>query len=327
LSERSAVRVGFIGTGGIASNHFGNLERIPEAQVVAVHDVQRPRAEHAGRRWGAQVFDDYHDLLAEVDAVYICVPPFAHGELELAAAAAGKHLFVEKPVALSLETARRVQEAVERAGVITSVGYHWRYLEGVDRAREILARRGNHIAMLLGWWLGGLPSVSWWRVQGQSGGQLVEQTTHLFDLARSFAGEVAEVFAVGNRRTLTDVEHMSVDDVGTVTLRFATGVIGQVANTCILPYHSAGLTILTRQGTLELTSASLKVTERNVTTEYRHTNNPYLVEDQVFIEAVRTGDPSRIRSTYADAVRTLAVTLACTESIAAGRPVAVPVWP
>src|ERR671932_2291745 len=118
-----AVRIGFAGTGGIAGSHLIDLVRIPEAEVVALYDVDRERCEQAMRRINGQqdqlarpggaaprklkakVYTDYRAMLAEagLHALYICVPPFAHGELEFAAVDAGVALFVEKPVALSVD--------------------------------------------------------------------------------------------------------------------------------------------------------------------------------------------------------------------------------
>ena len=158
----------------------------------------------------------------------------------------------------------------------------------------------------------------------QSGGQLLEQTTHIVDLARYLLGEIAEVHAVYAQRQLPDVyEGVTVPDVGCVNIRFAGGAVGTIVNTCLLDHGgSAGLDVFTREVTLEVRGDSLTERRRNETRTFRNAADPYQVEDQTFVEAVRSGDGSRIRSPYEDAYRTHLVTVAANESAQTGRPVA-----
>ena len=138
-------------------------------------DINREQAEKMAAEFGGRVFDSAEALAREVDAFYICLPPFAHGEAERAAIHARKPFFVEKPVALTMQTAREIEREVARTGLITCVGYHWRYSMPLDRAREILA--GATIGMVLGYWMGGGPKPGttfrpgyWWGVKAKSGG-------------------------------------------------------------------------------------------------------------------------------------------------------------
>src|ERR1041385_5496066 len=107
----SLVRIGFIGVGGIARHHIQQLEAIAEAKITALCDVERVRAEAAAEPLGARVYADSAELIeqAEIDALYICLPPCAHGDLEVRAAEKRLHLFVEKPVSLYREEALRAQ--------------------------------------------------------------------------------------------------------------------------------------------------------------------------------------------------------------------------
>lgn len=93
------VRIGFIGVGGIAHRHFGVLEHFDDVEIRAVADVNGDRARCAAERLGARGFDNFESMLqqVELDALYICVPPFAHGGPERAAIARGLPFFVEKP--------------------------------------------------------------------------------------------------------------------------------------------------------------------------------------------------------------------------------------
>lgn len=344
------VRIGFAGTGGIAGAHLLNLVRIPEADVVALYDVERERCEAAMRRINGQqdqayraggpeprqlqakVYSDYKAMLAEagLNALYVCVPPFAHGELELAAIDAGLALFVEKPVALSLDLARQVAQAIAQKNLVSSSGYQTRYSEAADRARELM--QGKPIGMALGFYLGGLPGTPWWRVQAQSGGQLVEQATHTVDLMRWLVGDITTVYGAGALRVHTETPHYDIFDVATTTLHFQSGVIGTVANTSILGSGTAagapsGVHLLLGDLRLEVWGSTLKVTSAvkggAKTEEFRWTSNPMMLQDQAFVEAVGRRDPARVRAPYPEAARTLAVTLAAEESARTGHPVEV----
>jgi predicted dehydrogenase len=342
-----AVRIGFAGTGGIAGSHLANLVRIPEAEVVALYDVERERCELAQRRINGQqeqlarpggpeprklqakVYADYKTMLAEagLHAVYICVPPSAHGDLEMATIDAGVALFVEKPVALSVDLARRVAGAIQQRGLVSSSGYQTRYSPATDRAVELLS--GKTVGMALGFYLGGLPGTPWWRIQAHSGGQLVEQATHTVDLLRYLAGDITRVYSAGALRALKDVPNLDIFDVASTTLHFASGAIGNVANTSILGGGTnyggpGGVHVLAHDLHLEVWGTTLKVTTPGKTTEQRWTVSAMMAEDQAFVEAVARRDPGRVRSPYADAAKTLAVTLAAEESARTGRVVDVP---
>lgn len=318
-----SVRIGFVGAGGIANAHLKNLEQNPDAKLVAFADVDEARARAAAERFQATAYSDYHDLLEKetLDALYVCVPPFAHYDAEVLAAKKGIALCVEKPIATTLAKAQEIERAIADAGVVSSVGYHWRYYDTTDQARELLA--GRTVAMALGYWIGGFPGVSWWRRLEQSGGQMVEQTTHIFDLARYLCGEVVEVYAQYATRTMQDVEAFSVWDVGTATLKFASGAVGQMSTSCMVKKGgNVGLQIIADGAVLETNGGRLTVTTPD--------KDPQVIqaaisamqrEDDTFVAAVKSGDGAAIRSPYADAVKTLALTLACNESAQTGKPV------
>ena len=257
-----AVRVGFVGTGGIAQLHMRHLQRMEDAQVVAMHDVAKGRAEAAASQFpGCQVYDSHQQLIeqARVDALWICVPPFAHENQEIDAAQAGIHLFVEKPIAITTEKALEINEAISKAGVIAAVGYNWRWLDITARAKEIV--EANPIALVLGYWLGGMPGVPWWRQKDQSGGQIVEQTTHIFDLARYLLGEVCQVHAIGCRGYIQNVENYDTEDASTVSLVFASGAVANISSTDLLPAGAGkiGVDLIGYDIRLELGNRSLTV--------------------------------------------------------------------
>lgn len=315
-----SLKVGFIGTGGIARNHMENLKNL-QAQFVAMCDVDDQRAAKAADEYGGKAYTDYRRMLEEVemDACFVCVPPFAHGDAERAVIEKGVAMFVEKPIALSMDFALELEQRIAEAGIITSVGYQWRYADSVAAAKSALGERP--IGMMLGYWVGGMPGVWWWRRMDTSGGQAVEQTTHIFDLARYFGGEVTEVYAAHAQRFLhREIENFTVDDVGTVTLKFESGAIANISSGCIAPYR-VGLDIITRDQVLSISGHGLTTVTGGERSSENFSDNAYLKQDQAFLEAVQTNDPSKIRSSYSDAVKTLRVTLAANESAATGEPV------
>ena len=131
MVERERVRVGIIGAGRIGRLHAGHLaSRIPEARLVAIADVNREAAARGARDYGIEVAtDDYRELLAlrDLAAVVVCSSTDTHAPLIAEAAAAGKHVFCEKPIALDRPATVRAIEAVAATGVRFQVGFHRRY--------------------------------------------------------------------------------------------------------------------------------------------------------------------------------------------------------
>lgn len=178
------LRVACVGSGFIAGQHLRALAGLPEVEIVAVADAQPERAEETATQYGARAYGDGLTLLEteDLDAVWLCVPPFAQGALEAAAIDRRLPFFVEKPLALDLPTAEEIAGRLAGTGLPTAVGYHWRHLDLVRRAADFLA--GEPDQLLTGYWLDKTPPAPWWSQRAHSGSQVVEQTTHIFDLAR-----------------------------------------------------------------------------------------------------------------------------------------------
>ncbi len=319
-----AVKIGFIGCGGIANAHMNSLAQVADARMVGFMDVVADRAKAAADKHGGKAYDDFQKMLdaEQPDACYVCLPPHVHGEQELACVERGIPFLVEKPIARTMETVRAIEAGVSQAGLLTSVGYHWRYYDTTATARRLLADRA--VGMVLGYWMGGLPGVHWWRVYNESGGQLHEQTTHIFDLARYLCGEVKRVYAFTALRALQDVEDLDVADVGTVGLEFESGAIGTVSNTCMLPMgYTVGLHVICRDMIIETSGGHLAVRTKDGVRNADSLTNANLEVNRTFIAAVQSKDSSQIRSPYADGVKSTAVSLAALQSAETGEPVTV----
>jgi predicted dehydrogenase len=315
------VRIGFIGAGGIANRHIGNLLGFADVVVAAVADPQVDRAEAAAARVGGKAYGS-HDAMLEaekLDAVYVCTPPFAHGAPELACVENRLPFFVEKPIAADLETAERIAAAAATAGLVTGTGYHWRYLDITEEARECLAT--NPPRLVTGYWLDSTPPPQWWISEVHSGGQFVEQTTHIFDLARLLVGEVDEVYAMGGRTERADYPDCDICESSTAALRFATGAIGSISSTCLLRWpHRIGLHFFCDGMAIELTEFDIMVDVGDGRPVRGAQGDPFVREDRDFIDAVR-GGPNRIRAPYAEALKTHRLATEAARSARERRPI------
>ncbi len=195
-----ALKVGFVGVGGIAKRHLGYCRDREDVEIVGHADVNFAGAQQVAAEYGGNAYDSYDKLYRaeQPDAIVICTPPFAHGDIEEAACAAKIPFFVEKPVAVNMELAHRVQKAVEKSGVATQVGYMFRFSEPIRKVRAMLQQ--HPIAMVQAhYYMPGLPPPGWWPKMELGGGQLIEQATHMLDLGRFLAGEAKTVVGRATR--------------------------------------------------------------------------------------------------------------------------------
>jgi predicted dehydrogenase len=317
------IRAGFIGCGGIAREYLNRLEGLGDTiSVTAFCDIEEKRAGELAAGLGARTYTDYRRMFdaEQLDAVFDNLPPFARENELVLAAEHGCAIFTTKPLGLNLETPQRSLEAIERAGVINSVGYMFRYSGITQYAKFLVADRP--VAMVLGRVLGAMPG-GWNSKRALSGGQLVEQSTHIFDLARYFLGDVRSVYALGRTGYVPD--RVDYEDVTTVALDFTDGGVGSVVSTCAVWKFFWGFTVVARDLHLELVfdewTVRGSVDGRQV--DYRDEMTGYQEQITTFVRAVQTQDQSLVRCAYRDGMGTLATTLAANKSLESGKPEAV----
>ncbi|MDI6024745.1 Gfo/Idh/MocA family oxidoreductase [Corticibacterium sp. UT-5YL-CI-8] len=322
--ERGPTRIGFIGAGGIADRHIGTLQHMPDVEIVGFADLDFGRAQALASKVGARAYKSHQDLMdrEELDAVYICVPPFAHGDPEKAAIEAGLPFFVEKPLSLMIDTAEEIARDVEKSGLITAAGYHWRYLDTVEEARDLL--HDNPAQLVTGYWLDQTPPPQWWWREEKSGGQIIEQATHVIDVARFLVGEIDEVYAAASHaQPREDFPGLDVATGMAVSLKFASGTVGTLAATCLLRWnHRVGLHLFGNGMAIELSDREIMVDVGRGRPTRHAGEDPVHREDRDFIDAVR-GLPNRIRSPYSEALKSHRVALAIAHSARTGLPVRV----
>jgi predicted dehydrogenase len=318
------IKLGFVGTGTISNHHLVNLKEMEDVSVTAFCDIQLERADAAAKEWpAAKAYRNMTDMLDDrkLDGLYICVPPMAHGKLEMHAIERNIPFLVEKPLGLTMDLALSLAEKVKEKDLLTAVGYQWRYRDAAAKAKELL--QACKLGMALGYRMGGLPATPWWRRMKMSGGQFVEMTTHIVDLLIYLCGEVEEVYAAfGHRVKHEELDDIDIPDVGTVSMKLRSGAVATISNTCMLAAgQKIGLDLYTNKGVISISPTGLSHRRVGGTDEFTCRDKGGLSEDEAFLHAIRTGDRSRILSQYEDALHTLEVTLAANESASSGCPV------
>lgn len=313
------VRIGMIGCGGRARAHMSALTKRDGVQIAGVSDPFEPAAKQAGERLGVPAFTDHRRLLElELDTLWLSLPVFAHGEVERDVIGRGLNFFVEKPVARHLETAQEISAKLKAAGIWAGVGYQLRYSQAVRSAKAYLD--GQTVALVDGhYWCGTGRAGSWVSDWEKSGGQLVEQATHTFDLARYLVGDVAEVYAQQANRVLHDIK---APDTYVVQFRFANGALGSITTSWVHdPSDWAHANILN----FGLDGRLLRYDGSGLAVLPASHEQPAAVEGpdiyDAFLAAVRANDPSLLLADYDEGLKTLALTLAADESGRTRRPV------
>jgi predicted dehydrogenase len=204
------IRVAIVGCGRISDLHERGYQRQEDARIVAVCDTQGKRARQKARAWGVdRVYTDYQRLLAdpEIDLVELLVPHHLHAEMTVAACKAGKHVSVQKPMALSVAEADQMIEAAGRAGVVLRVYENFVFYPPHVRAREMIEAGEIGEPQMIRLHVGTGKSETAWKVplsawlwrfnEGKCGGGplIFDHGYHLFSLAYQLMGEVERVYA------------------------------------------------------------------------------------------------------------------------------------
>jgi len=300
------LRVAMVGAGGFAARHLEVLARERGVEIIGHVSRTLAAAEAQARRFGGRAHRDVQELLAQerLDAAWITVPPHAHGAIEHALIAAGVPFLVEKPLSGDRATGEAIGRAVADAGLVAAVGYHWRALDTVPELRARLTD-GPPVAMVTGAWHSSTPPPPWWRSRARSGGQFVEQATHLLDLARHLLGEAVVTHAVADRRERPSFPDADVADVSAATLRFDAGALGVFTATCLLGGSDrVELQLMREGGLITITQGSIVYDDGRERRAVRAAGDPVATEDRAFLAAVRSGDAGMLVCAYADALRT-----------------------
>ena len=338
-----SLKVGIIGAGRMGSSHLERLKKIKNTEVVAICDIKEKMAESLAKKVGAKVYSNYEEMYDKerLNAVFICTPAYAREKQLEIAAQMGIHIFVEKPVARTIDQGEKTAEVIEKSGVICSVGFLWRYSPGAEKVREVL--RDKKIALIDARWYHTIPPIAWVRSKKMGGGQIVDQSIHLIDLMRYCMGEVREVYAQGIKGLFPEIEDFSTEDASAVTLVFENGAVGNLSSTySLFPGANLGprIDLVAKRMHIGITSEKVKI-YRPKEKQFKFDEQAHLahmmkppkadieqwdtglseaaiMEDKVFLEVVEDRSFSKIKSSFRDGLKTLKVSLAANESIETG---------
>lgn len=230
------INFALIGCGRVAPRHAQSYGQLAETRFVAAADIRTERAERFGADYGVAAYTDYAAVLArpDVDAVSICVPSGLHAQVAIDALQAGKHVLVEKPIALSLADADRMIAAARTHNRLLGVVLQNRYNSPMQQVRRAVDDG------LLGRLYLGNATVRWYRPQSyyedgwhgtwaMDGGALMNQSIHHIDALQWLLGPVQAVQAYA----ATLAHQMEAEDVGVAVLRFANGALGTVEGSTV----------------------------------------------------------------------------------------------
>jgi len=352
------LRVGFIGAGrvnfgwsGDPWDHASRLEVISETtpiEVVGIFDLstdlctrvlneRRTQSRDPAKKkiWlNTKIYSSLDELISQArpQAVWIGVPPAAHGSIEAKCVDAGIHMLVEKPIHCGApEVVEGIRDKLKSNNkVIVSVGYMLRYCKAVDYMKNFLTENKLQPTMILARYNTAYSSIGskmWWDIRS-SGGPIIEQATHFCDLMRYFGGEI-------DMNSISAISIMATEPLGKLnqipkgvedgvpdqyritrgvhaTFKYQTGAIGVLSHGALMQgtkYHTQfeiwcdGYRILlsdpySHNCSLEINDKCIKFPDDDM----------YLTEDQIFIKAILSRDPKDIRSSYSDAVNTYLLT-------------------
>jgi predicted dehydrogenase len=338
-------RVGIIGSGWVAGEHIRAYLNNPETEIAAIL-ARRPETAEAYMKshgFSCEIFTEVSKMLhtAELDIVSICTPPSLHPEHAVAAAQAGCHLVVEKPVALTPEGFRQIQAAANTARVKTIVSFVLRWNPLFETIKALLGNEAigkifygevdyNHG---IGPWYG---QYRWNRLKSEGGSSLLSAGVHALDALRWFVQkEAVEVFAYSTNSMNLDMypEGYEYDPTMVTVMKFADGVIGKVASNieCVQPY-TFPITLQGTQGTIRnnlLYSKKLLPGQTGFATiptilpdSGDVTHHPFQGQIDHFVECIKLNVESH--ANLADAAKTHEICYAAELSAAEGRPVRLP---
>jgi len=329
--EGSMTSIAIVGAGTMGGTHAAYMQNMPDVRVAWIVDPDRARAGALAAPLGARVAGDIAQALADpgLDAVLLAVPTPFHHALTLQAAAAGKHVFCEKPIALTLADARAMTDACARAGVRFMVGHVVRFFPEYARIGALLAQGAiGQVGVVRAARLNAYPSVGrgWYGDFDSSGGVVLDMMIHDLDTLRWYFGEIARVYARG----LSYGPYRPSVDYALAIVRFANGVIAHVETSWAHARFRTSIEVAGAEGILRHAS------EETVALHLERTGppeaqsgvglprsplaaSPYQLEFQHFLGCLAARTPPLTGGD--EATRSLAAALAVLESIRTARPV------
>ena len=324
--------IALIGCGGMGRTQARVLKDVPRARLVAVCDVSAAAAHEFGAEMGVPAHTDHREVLArdDVAAVLVVTPNGLHTQIVLDAAAAGKHVFCEKPFAFTVAECDKMIAAAQQAGVRLMVGHVLRLLPLFQRVIDLFdgGALGRPVAAQITriGWLGD-PAARYRLRKDLTGGLLYDITVHEIDLLHRLCGPTQSVYALLDNHVQKQVDY---EDNAQLLLRFRGGASGHLFASLASPIGASFGTIVGERGTLRYNHSAGEITYRRSgegeqliaeTVTRRDGENGYLRELRSFTEWVLDGKAPLL--TAAEGRAAIQVAEAAYRSAATGQPVAI----
>ena len=305
--------------------HTANCTLIEGVKVVAVAVLDEVEGAAVRSETNLPSYVDAVRMLTEVpiDAFIVTTPPGVRRGMIHAAVAAGKAVFVEKPIALDTDTARGYRDAVKDSGVVNAVGFQLRYSPLAEEAKRLISGRPvTHVrTMTTTSYYINMDVPHWFLQRKHSGGPLLEQSIHMMDMARYLAGDITHVFARADRLTFPDVENLDSEDTMVLAYRFTSGTLGTHTDSCATTVFNWEIELFGPDWRLLLDFARKRLSgyigEDKIEKEFPDIDL-HMLEMRAFLEAVRRNKIGAVRSDFADATKTLSTVLTGDRSIKTG---------
>ncbi len=326
------MKVGIVGAGSMGVAHAPGWQNT-NADVVGVVSTSPDKSERLAASLGAKAYDTYDTLLQDVDVVDICAPTHLHRQMVEQAAAAGKHIFCEKPIALTVADGQAMIDACERAGVRLFVGMVLHFFPEYMSMKTAIANNAigtpKVIRLTRASYRPQRDADDWFMDESKSGGMMVDLMIHDFEMSRWLAGgEVVRVFAKTVRNTSPDV----LADHGLAILRFDNGAMAHIEGSWAypVPMFSVRAEVAGDNGLIEWDSDETTPLQAHLHKQESATGDvalpgsplaqdPWAAEVRHFYTALVNDEPFRV--TPQDALRGLQIALAAQQSARTGKPV------
>lgn len=328
--------VAVAGLGRIGIVHAEILSyRVERARLVAVVDVVESLARSTGEKFKVKSYTDYDAVLKdpEVDAVFVTTPTHLHREMIIKALEAGKHVFTEKPITVTVEEALEVVRKAERQGLKLMVGYMRRFDDSYMEAKKRIAEGsiGRPVAFINIARDPGAPP-GWAQDPRLSGGIFLDMLSHDFDMARFLLGsDVSRVYVSGSAVLYEEIKAKGDLDLVNVNFEFESGAYGVLHGSRKSVFgYDLRTEVLGTDGTIYVGSQTDPnfalgtkggLTYRGVQWFWSRFYDAYVREDQAFINSVLRDETPPV--TGIDGLRVVEIAEACWRSVREGRPVTV----
>lgn len=323
------MRVGVIGTGGISGVHLRYLASRDDVEIASLCDLDDARAAEKAKQFGGKVYTDYRAMIEKenLDAAWLCTTPQARGEPLVFCAEAGLPVMCEKPVERDAEKAREIARALADRDAKVQIGYLFRSIPAAQRLRELLADDAARAVSSIYFCPMSLKQTlrPWFYDKALSGGGLVDQATHNFDLLRYLLGEVQidSIVGVGSNPRRAKEPGYTIEEVISVGFRFESGAVCSHTHSWLADAWRNEIAVSgeRRFYRLQLSKGSLTVEENGQSETFQpevaRPGHDY--QNERFLEMVASGDFSKNPCDYADGARTLEMTLRCNDVVEPGR--------